>query len=311
MDPDARGGLLRVAPPSGARMFAVLGLLFAVALWIAVTQTVQVTASGRGVVRPSAGVFVVKAPVGGRVVSVAKQAGKTVAADAPLLIIEVDGGAGSAAQEPFADLLAKRRAQIAILERTGDEAAAVVLRQATAELEREAERQRKSAPLAKSRQVVVSSPSAGLVDALAVKPGDRVAVGAALAKVVPQGGRFVGRMTLAGRHRAQIDAGGEVRLRFDAYPSDESGFGKATIARISDDPMTSDIADPLLASLATRGDAQPAYVIELTLDSMPPRAEAEFQNGMSFTGEVVLREQRIITLLFPPLSRLLEPAQAE
>ena len=48
MDPDARGGLVRATPPSLARLFAVLTLLFVGAVVASIVVRVKVTARGRG-----------------------------------------------------------------------------------------------------------------------------------------------------------------------------------------------------------------------------------------------------------------------
>ncbi len=300
LDPDARGGLLRVSPPSGARVFAVLALLFAVALWIAVSQRVAITARGRGVLRPAAGIFVVKAPVAGRVVSVDVSAGDRVAHDAPLLTIEA-AGAPPPDRRQLARLLKQREVQIALLEQQGKHAEAEVLRKSTVELGNELDILRRAED---ARWTRLDAPWDGGVDAVSVRPGDWVDAGQPLVKIVPDGARPVGLMAIAAEHRAALAVGSQVRLGFDEHPPADAGFGLATIARISDDPLSADIADPLLARLVA-GEAGPLYLVELVPEAMPPRADGAFRNGMVFTGEVVLRSERVLSVLFPPLAQLM------
>ena len=92
MDPDARGGLVRATPPSLARLFAVLTLLFVGAVVASIVVRVKVTARVRGIVRPSEGIFVVRAPATGYVRAVEVTVGQEVLAgtvlarlDAPVL----------------------------------------------------------------------------------------------------------------------------------------------------------------------------------------------------------------------------------
>ena len=86
-DPDMRGGLLRVLPPSGARVMAVLSTVFVVLAVLAVTRRVNVTAQGRGVVRPPEGVFVVRSPIAGEVMQVTGRAGSDVKRGQPLFTL--------------------------------------------------------------------------------------------------------------------------------------------------------------------------------------------------------------------------------
>lgn len=300
LDPDARGGLLRVSAPSGARVFAVLAFLFAVALWIAISQRVAITARGRGVLRPPAGIFVVKAPVAGRVVSVDVARGARVPHDASLLTIE-GAGAPPIERRQLARLLKQREVQIALLEQEGKNAEAEVLRKASAELSNELDILGRAED---ARWTTIDAPWDGVVDALSVRPGDWVDAGQPLLKIVPDGAQTVGLMAIAAEHRAELTVGAKVRLSLDEYPAADAGFGLATITRISDDPLSLDIADPLLATLLA-GVSGPLFLVELAPEAMPPRADGQYRNGMVFTGEVVLRSERIISVLFPPLGQLM------
>jgi multidrug resistance efflux pump len=80
MNPDARGGLLVVAPPSGALPFAVIAAVLGLAAVFAAATEVQITAKGRGVVRPARASVVVRAPRAGRIDALAIRPGQTVTA---------------------------------------------------------------------------------------------------------------------------------------------------------------------------------------------------------------------------------------
>jgi hypothetical protein len=124
--------------------------------------------------------------------------------------------------------------------------------------------------------------------------GETVTAAAPVAKLVA-GDELVAWMALPAAHRASVTAGDVVRLRFDEHPAEEAGFGRATVVRVSDDPLSAGLADPMLVAQAERA---PHHLLELRLEALPPRGAERFRNAMQFTGEVVLREQRIISLLW-------------
>lgn len=68
--PDAVGGVLQFPPPSGFRLLAVLGTVFAVIVGVASQIEVPVVASGPGLIQSAAGVFPVQSAVSGEVTEV-------------------------------------------------------------------------------------------------------------------------------------------------------------------------------------------------------------------------------------------------
>lgn len=232
-DPDQRGGLLRTSPPSGLSVFVPLAALFVLAVVVASVVKVNVTARGRGIVRPNVGVAVLRAPVRGTV-----------------HVASADLGAGASVEGGTR------------LFRVGAE--------------------------------WVEAPYDGRLDAWRVMDGTTVDAGAPLAKVIP-GAELVAELAIPAEHRGELEAGDEVRLRMDEYPARSAGFGRATVVHVASEPMQAALADPMLATAATL--EQPHYLVALDPVAMPPQANADFRSGMTFTGEVVLREQRIIELL--------------
>lgn len=79
LDPDSRGGLLRVAPPSLVRLFGVLAVAFVIGVGASLVARVKITARGRGLVRPRTGVLLVQAPHEGYVRVVLVRVGDVVA----------------------------------------------------------------------------------------------------------------------------------------------------------------------------------------------------------------------------------------
>jgi hypothetical protein len=193
---------------------------------------------------------------------------------------------------------------VVVLRQAGQQERANVLAAANADLERAMARARaERAPAASA--TTIDAPVSGVVDALSIDVGDVLTAGVVVAKVVPDTSEQVGYMAIEGKHRAQLGPGRKVRLKLDEHPSEEAGFGSASVRRISSDAIDPALSDPLLAATAA-DPSVPMYQLELELEAMPTRADGEFVNGMTFTGEVVLRQQRIIALLFPPLARMFD-----
>ncbi len=83
-NPDTRGGLLEAGPPSGLLPLGVLAIVLAAGAVAATTLRVQVTATGRGIVRSESGNVVVGCARGGTVTEVRVRAGDAVDAGSPL-----------------------------------------------------------------------------------------------------------------------------------------------------------------------------------------------------------------------------------
>jgi biotin carboxyl carrier protein len=288
LDPDQRGGLVTVAPPAGGVAFGVIAAVFLTGAGAALLGEVQVTASGRGVVRPEGGVVDVRAPSAGTVEEVPVRPGERLGGDSLVARLRDTRGGISrdeiravAREQAALDSMKATRASTA-----GAEPTAVALF-----LDREIGTQEQRLEDAKERLrdvergLEVRSPAAGVVDALRVRPGQHVMAGEQIARVVPAGG-LVGLLSIPARHRPHLEVGREVRLDLDELPVAEHGFATGRVRRVS-----ADLVD---------GDAEePAFLVEIELVKMPPGATGEFRNGMGFTGKVVLRSRRIASLLFP------------
>jgi hemolysin D len=149
----------------------------------------------------------------------------------------------------------------------------------------------------------VQAPVAGTVDMVAVQRGEYLAAGTPLVKIVPQGDMLVGFMMVASSDRVHLKPGQSVQIDFDAYPMAEMGPGRGRVRTIGADPITPGLAGRYLAGLELP--AEPTFLVEVQIDSLPSRARGAPTNGMTFSGVVRVRERRLISLVFSPLERLL------
>lgn len=87
--PDARGGLLRAAPPSGLVLFLLIVGTLACGTAVAATTRVSSSVEGRGVVALEHGALVVRAASDGTITAVNVSPGATL--DAPRELVAIDG----------------------------------------------------------------------------------------------------------------------------------------------------------------------------------------------------------------------------
>lgn len=154
-------------------------------------------------------------------------------------------------------------------------------------------------------QTVVKAPRGGVVEALLVKPGEVVAPGKALGKVVPQGLPLRAVCFLAEKDRAFVKPGDAVVLEMDQLPYAEYGTVRAKVLRIS-----SDLASPHEVQEAL-GDSPapmaPAFRVELEITdaAASKKARVPLRSGMLMHARFTLRRQRLLTLVLEPLRKWL------
>jgi len=154
-------------------------------------------------------------------------------------------------------------------------------------------------------QTVVKAPRDGVIEALLVKPGDVVAPGRALGKVVPADVPLQAVCFLAEKDRAFVKPGDEAVLELDQLPYAEYGTVRARVLRIS-----SDLASPHEIQEAlgeSTGIAGPTIRVELAIvDAGAARkAQVPLRSGMLLNGRFTLRRQRLATLVLDPLRKWL------
>ncbi len=183
-----------------------------------------------------------------------------------------------------------------------------------AELASELDRRKAEAKKARDRrdalayelaQTEVRAPRAGRLEAMVVKTGDAVTVGAALARLVPEGGPRQVVVFLHEADRAFLREGADVRIELDQLPEGEFGGLTAHVARIATDLATPDDVRDALGEGKLDG---PTYRVELEIanDDAVRRLDRLLRPGSQVTARFVLRKRRLASLLFAPLKRLFE-----
>lgn len=294
VDPDIRGGILLIAPPWVLLLHGAVVLFCAFGIALAIVGRVRVHAVGRGVVRPEDGVRSVETHLAGRVRSVHAREGGTIQAGDVLAVLDDPDLEGDVAENARI-LEVEERYLAALEERLGREPA---LPEQAARVE--AQRQvvaraeiRREVLAARRDQRTLRATASGVVAALPVREGDYLQPGDLVGRIVPSDSALRGYLELPERHRAHLEPGTAVRLHLDAYPYQEMGAGEGRVVRVGEDLLPGEDG------------GEGRLLVEVDLDKMPPGARGGFQNGMVFTGEVVLRRKRILAVLFEPLEGIL------
>lgn len=292
--PDARGGLLTIAPPWSVVVFGTLSLIFAALVLLAVFGRARVFAEGRGVVEPNQPPIVVRAPLDGMIASVSVTPNEHRKRGELLLAFDVRAYAAQratcisrlSAQKNEYDRLQQR---LASWDKTGGHDATLALvmiaqlHQARAQLASTRDAcEHLAQVLTKSR---VSVPVDATVSSIAVAQGSYVHQGDALATLLPAKARLVGYVTVPEAYRSELAPGRSVRLKFDALPYDSVGAGTGTITRV---------LDALPPYVTIKGASQ--ALAEVAIDRMP--AAASPRHGMTFTADIFAHEERVWSVLF-------------
>ena len=145
-----------------------------------------------------------------------------------------------------------------------------------------------------SARIQVRAPVTGTIEDVAFAAGGTVREGETLATLVPSSTELRAYMLASQRHLGDLHAGRPVRLRFDAQGLPEI---TGTIRHTRDGLLSSTWRERFAAI-----DGAPVGATTLVEISLPDSrgAASGIRRGMAFTAELVVREQRLISLLFAP-----------
>ncbi|HEU4407501.1 MAG TPA: HlyD family efflux transporter periplasmic adaptor subunit [Polyangiaceae bacterium] len=150
---------------------------------------------------------------------------------------------------------------------------------------------------------VVRAPSDGVIGSISVKPGDAVAVGAPVGRLIPAGAPRAAAVYLPERDRAFVEPGAAVRVELDQLPAWEFGALNGRVLRVATEIATArDLQDTFGDHVPSR---EPMYRVDVGLEQddayarLAPRLRAESLADVRFT----LRRRRVIAVLFEPLQR--------
>jgi membrane fusion protein len=148
------------------------------------------------------------------------------------------------------------------------------------------------------RASVVAAPATGTVTAPTGEIAEPVERGQVLARIVPDDAVLTAELFAPSRAVGFVAAGGEVRLRYAAFPYQKFGQAPGTVVSVSEAP---------LAPTDTGARGEPVYRVVVALRSqavMAYGAPRPLLPGMEVEADVLLETRRLYEWAFEPLYAL-------
>lgn len=155
------------------------------------------------------------------------------------------------------------------------------------------------ARLSMEMERVVVSPIAGRIDALAVRIGQSVTSGSAIAVVVPAGEELVADLFVPSRAVAFIAPGQPLRLKYEAFPFQRYGAQDGVVADVA-----GAVLSPEEAGWPGLGVAEPVFRVRGRLAAQSLSAYGTgvpLRAGMRLTADIVVDRRTLLEWLLDPL----------
>jgi membrane fusion protein len=150
------------------------------------------------------------------------------------------------------------------------------------------------------RETVIRAPMSGTVTNIAVNAGQSIAADALLATVVPKGSELHAELLVPTRAIGFIARGGEVVMRYEAFPFERFGQYHGVVSDIG---RTVWSPGEKIGPMTVR---DPAYRVAVRLDRQSVAAlgqEFALRSGMLVSADILLEKRSLIEWMFEPVLR--------
>ena len=197
----------------------------------------------------------------------------------------------------LAELPMRKRTQVAELERSMTQA-----QQDLIELE-------------SKKEIVITSPQAGVISGLVVKPSQLVSVDKSLMMLLPENkkdqsksGELEAHLFAQSKDAGFLRAGQTVMIRYGAYPYQKFGHYNARIVEVSRTPfLPSELPFPMASKAIATPTDESVYRIRAVLESQSANAygvKQALQSGMQLEADVMLDTRTVAQWILEPLYSL-------
>lgn len=155
------------------------------------------------------------------------------------------------------------------------------------------------ARLSMEMEQLVASPIAGRIDAVAVRAGQSVTSGSAIAVVVPVGEDLVADLYVPSRAVAFVAPGQPLRLKYEAFPFQRYGAQDGVVADVS-----GTVLSPEEAGWTGIGLEEPVFRVRGRLGAQSLSAYGTgvpLRAGMRLTADIVVDHRTLLEWLLDPL----------
>ncbi len=186
-----------------------------------------------------------------------------------------------------------------------------------AELERGmAQAQQDLIELESKKEIVVTSPQAGVISGLSLKASQLVSIDKSLMMLLPENkkdqsknGELEAHLFAQSKDAGFLSAGQTVMIRYGAYPYQKFGQYSARIVEVSRTPfLPNELPFPMASKAAiTASTDEPVYRIRAVLESQSASAygvKQALQSGMQLEADVMLDTRTVAQWILEPLYSL-------
>lgn len=154
------------------------------------------------------------------------------------------------------------------------------------------------AGLMRTDRLQLTAPISGEVSDIGIEVGQRARTDQSLVTIIPRNSRLEIWLYAPSRAVGLTQVGQRVRILFDAFPYQQYGASRGTVAEVSRVPTEPTNLDPGL------GIQEPVFRIRVGIDELPPRLPADRRNlrpGMTLAANLVLETRSLGQVLFGPI----------
>jgi membrane fusion protein len=147
----------------------------------------------------------------------------------------------------------------------------------------------------------IVSPASGIVDYIGFQSGQNAPSGSLLFSIVPEGSELRAELFIPSKAIANIKIGQQVRIEYDAFPSEHYGYANAKLYSLNQT-----VLDPAEAKTYGANVQTPVYRLFANLSEQGVKKELEqikLRAGMTFSAQIVVEKHRLYVWAWRSLSR--------
>lgn len=165
------------------------------------------------------------------------------------------------------------------------------------------------------KEMTVTSPQAGVISGLSVKPSQIVSIDKSLMMLLPEnkldkskGGELEAHLFAQSKDAGFLNAGQIVKIRYGSFPYQKFGQYNAQITEVSRTPfLPTELPFPLATKVLAPPSDEPVYRIRARLESQNVSAygvQQNLQSGMQLEADVMLDTRTVAQWILEPLYSL-------
>lgn len=165
------------------------------------------------------------------------------------------------------------------------------------------------------KEMTVTSPQAGVISGLSVKPSQIISIDKSLMMLLPEnkmdqskGGELEAHLFAQSKDAGFLSAGQNVKIRYGSFPYQKFGQYNAQITEVSRTPfLPAELPFPMAAKALASPSDEPVYRIRATLESQNASAygvQQNLQSGMQLEADVMLDTRTVAQWILEPLYSL-------